>query len=77
MLARCKNNRRIFGPNGDEIIGGWRKLHNEECHNLYSLPGIIRIIKSRRMKWAGYVAHMGEKNTYSSLLGKQEEKRPL
>jgi hypothetical protein len=78
MLARSENDRSIFGPNGDEIIAGWRKLHNEECQNLYSSPDIIRIIKSRRMKWAGYVAHMGEeKNTHSSLLGKQEEKGPL
>jgi hypothetical protein len=45
--------RKIFGPKGDEVIGGWRKLHNEELHNLYSSPSIIRIIKSRRMRWAG------------------------
>jgi hypothetical protein len=46
--------RRIFGPNGNEATGGWRKLHNEELHNLYSSPSIIRTIKSRKMKWAGY-----------------------
>jgi hypothetical protein len=53
--------RRIFGPKWDGVTGGWRKLHNEELHNLYSSPSIIRIIKSRRMKWAGHVAHVGEK----------------
>jgi hypothetical protein len=51
--------RRISGPKRDEVIGGWRKLHNEELHNLYSSPSIIRIIKSRRMRWAGHVARMG------------------
>jgi hypothetical protein len=48
--------RRIFGPKGDEVIGGWRELHNEEFHNLYCSPSIIRIMKSRRMRWAGHVA---------------------
>jgi hypothetical protein len=48
--------RRIFGPKRDEVTGGWRKLHNEELHNLYSSPSIIRRIKSRRMRWAGHVA---------------------
>jgi hypothetical protein len=48
--------RRIFGPKRDGVTGGWRKLHNEELHNLYSSPSIIRIIKSRRMRWAGHVA---------------------
>jgi hypothetical protein len=47
--------RRIFGPKTDEVRGGWRKLHNEELHNLYSAPNIIRMIKSRRMNWAGHV----------------------
>jgi hypothetical protein len=51
--------RRIFRPKRDEVTGGWRKLHNEELHNLYSSPSIIRIIKSRRMRWAGHVARMG------------------
>jgi hypothetical protein len=51
--------RRIFGPKRDEVTGGWRELHNEELHNLYSSPSIIRIIKSRRMRWAGHVARMG------------------
>jgi hypothetical protein len=61
--------RRIFG---------WRKLHNKELHDLYSSPSIIRIIKSRRMKWAGHVARMGEKrNAYRLLVGNSEGKRPL
>jgi hypothetical protein len=53
--------RRIFGPKWDEETGGWRTLHNEELHNLYSSPSIIRIIKSRKMRWAGHVARMGER----------------
>jgi hypothetical protein len=51
--------RRIFGPKRDEVTRGWRKLHNEELHNLYSSPSIIRMIKSRRMRWAWHVARMG------------------
>jgi hypothetical protein len=51
--------RRIFAPKRDDVTGGWRKLPNEELHNLYSSPSIIRMIKSRRMLWAGYVARMG------------------
>jgi hypothetical protein len=59
------------------VIGGWRKLHNEELHNLYCSPSIIRMIKSRRMRWAGHVAGMGEKrNAYRVLMGKPEGKRP-
>jgi hypothetical protein len=59
-------------------MGRWRKLHNKELHNLYSSPNIIRIIKSRRMRWAGHVAWMGEKrNMYRLLVGKPEGKRPL
>jgi hypothetical protein len=70
--------RIIFGPKMDGVKGGWRKLHNEEQHNLYSSPSIIRIIKSRRMRWAGYVARMGKKrNVYRLLVGKPEGKRPL
>jgi hypothetical protein len=70
--------RRIFGPKRDEVTGGWRKLHNEELHNLYSSPSIIRMIESRRMRWAGYAARMGEKkNAYRILVGKPEGKRPL
>jgi hypothetical protein len=60
------------------MTGGWRKLHNEEIHNLYSLPSIIRIIKSRRMRLAGHVVQMGAKrNVYRSLVGMPEGKRPL
>jgi hypothetical protein len=60
------------------MTGGWRKLHNEELHNLYSSPSIIRTIKSKRMRWAGYVAQMGVKrNAYRILVGKPEGKRPL
>jgi hypothetical protein len=60
------------------VTGGWRKLHNEELHNLYSSPSIIRIIKSRRMRWAGHVAQMGERrNVCRLLVGKPEGKRPL
>jgi hypothetical protein len=70
--------RRIFGPKRDGVTGGWRKLHNEELHNLYSLPSIIRIIKSRRMRWVGHVAQMGKKrNVYRLLVGKPEGKKPL
>jgi hypothetical protein len=68
----------IFGPNRDGVTTGWKKLHNEELHNLYSSPSIIRIIKSRRMRWAADVAQMGEKrNVYRLLVGKPEGKRPL
>jgi hypothetical protein len=66
--------RRIFGPKRDEVMGGWRKLHNEELHDLYSLPSINRIIKSRRMRWAGHVARVEEKRKACTLLaGKLEE----
>jgi hypothetical protein len=70
--------RRIFGPKRDEATGEWRKLHNEELHNLYSSPDIIRQVKSRRLRWAGHVARMGEeRKVYKVLVGKPEEKRPL
>jgi hypothetical protein len=70
--------RRIFGPKRDEVIGGWRKLHNEELNNLYSSPSIIRMIKSRRMRWAGPVARMcNKRNAYRVLVGKPEGKRSL
>jgi hypothetical protein len=69
---------RIFGPKGDEERGVWRKLHNEELHKLYSSPSTMRMIKSRRMGWAGKVARMGEKrNEYRIFVGKPEGKRPL
>jgi hypothetical protein len=69
---------RIFGPKRDEVTGEWRRLHNGELHNLYSSPDIIRQIKSRRMRWAGHVARMGDgRNVYRVLVGKPEGKRPL
>jgi hypothetical protein len=70
--------RRIVGPKRDEVAGGWRKLRHEELHNMYSSPSIITMIKSRRMRWAGHVAQMGEKrNAYRILVGKPEGKREL
>jgi hypothetical protein len=70
--------RRIFGPKRDVVTGDWRKLHNEELHNLYSSPNIIRMVRSRRMRWAGHVARMcATRNAYRILVGKPEEKRPL
>jgi hypothetical protein len=71
--------RRIFGCKRDEVTGEWRKLqHNEELHVLYSPPFIIRQLKSRRLRWAGHVARMGEeRNVYKVLMGKPEGKRPL
>jgi hypothetical protein len=70
--------RRICAPKRDEETGGWRKLHNEELHKVYSSPSIIRIIKSRRMRWPGHVARMGEnRNAYRILVGMPEGKRPL
>jgi hypothetical protein len=70
--------RRIFGPKRDEVTGEWRKLHNEELNDLYSSPNIVRVIKSRRMRWAGHVARMGEeRGVYRVLVGKSEGKRPL
>jgi hypothetical protein len=70
--------RKIFGPKRDEVTGGWRKLNNEELHGLYSLPSIVRVIKVRRMRWAGHVARMGEvRAAYKILVGKPEGRRPL
>jgi hypothetical protein len=69
--------RRIFGPRRDEVMGGWRKLHNEELHDLYSSLCIIRIIKARRMRLVGHVARMGLKTNAYMLVGKPEGRRPL
>ena len=70
--------RRIFGPRSDEVTGQSRRLHNEELNDLYCSPNIVRMIKSRRMRWAGHVARMGvERGAYRVLVGKPEGKRPL
>jgi hypothetical protein len=67
--------RRIFGPKRDEVTGVWRNLHNEELHSLYSSPNIIRVIKSRRLIWAGHVARMGvEEECISDIGGKVRRK---
>ena len=70
--------RRVFGPKRDEVTGEWRKLHNEELSDLYSLPNIVRVVKSRRMRWAGHVVRMGQgRGVYRVLVGKPEGKRPV
>ena len=70
--------RRVFGPKRDEVTGEWRKLHKEELNELYSLPNIVRVVKSRRMRWAGHVARMVEdRGVHRLLLGKPEVKRQL
>jgi hypothetical protein len=70
--------RRIFGPKRDEVTGEWRRLHNKELYAVYSSPNIIRVIKSRRLRWAGHVARMGERRgAYRDLVGKPEGRRPL
>ena len=70
--------RRVFGPKRDEVTGEWKKLHNEELRDLYSLPNIVWVVKSRRMRWAGHVARIGEgRGVHRFLLGKPEGKRPL
>jgi hypothetical protein len=69
---------RMFELKRDEVTGGWRKLHNEELHNLYSLPSTITMTKPKRMRWAGHVARMEEKrNAFRILVGKPEGKSPL
>ena len=68
----------IFGPKRDEVAGEWRKLHNEELNDLYSLPNIVRVIKLRRMRWAGHVARMGErKGVHRIFVEKPDGKRPF
>ena len=70
--------RRIFEPRRDDVTGEWRRLHNKELNDLYSSPLIVRVIKSRRMRWVGHVARMGEeRGVYRVLVGKPEERRPL
>jgi hypothetical protein len=70
--------RRIFGPKRDEVTGKWRRLHNKELYALYSSPNIIRVIKLRRLRWAGHVARMWERGSaYRVLVGKPEGRRPL
>ena len=66
---------RVFGPKRDEVTWEWRKLHNEELNDLYSLPKIVRVVKSRRMRWAGHVAHMGEdRGVHRVLVGSLRER---
>jgi hypothetical protein len=68
----------MFGPKREEVVGGWRRLHNEELYYLYALTNIIRVIKSRRMRWAGLTARMGKMgNAYNILVGKPEGTRSL
>ena len=70
--------RRLFGPRRDEVTREWRRLHNEELNDLYSSPNIVRVIRSRRMRWAGHMARMGEeRGVYRVLVGKPEGRRPL
>jgi hypothetical protein len=70
--------RRIFGPKEEEVVGDWRRLHNEALHNLYTSPNTVRVIKSKRMRCVGQVACMEEmKNAYNIFEGKAEGKRPL
>ena len=70
--------RRIFWPKREELTGEWRKLHNEELSDLYSLPNTVRVVKSRRMRWAGHVARMGQgRVVHRVLVGRPEGKRPL
>jgi hypothetical protein len=70
--------RRIFGPKRDEVTGEWRRIHNKELYALHSSPNIIRVMKSRRLRWAGHVARMRERRgSYRALVGKPEGRRPL
>jgi hypothetical protein len=70
--------RRIFGPKRDNVAGEWKKLHNEERNKLYPSPNMVQVIKSRRMRWAGHVAPMGEgRGVYKVLVGKPEGRKTL
>jgi hypothetical protein len=70
--------RRVFGPKWDEVTEEWRKLHNEELSELYSLPNFVRVVKSRRMRWTGHVARVGEgRSVYRVLVGKPEGKKTI
>jgi len=70
--------RRVFGSKRDEVTGEWRKSHNEELRDLYSLPNMVQVVESRRMRWVGHVARIGEgRDVHRALVGKPEGKRPL
>ena len=78
LTLREERRLRVFGPKRDEVTGEWRKLHKGEHRDLYSLPNIVRVVKSRRMRWVGHVAHMEQgRGVHRVLVGKPEGKRPL
>jgi hypothetical protein len=76
-VFECRVLRGIFEPKKDKVTGEWRKLHNEEHHDLYCSPSIVRVIKSRVMRWAGHVTRVGRGGVYTVLVGKPEGERPL
>ena len=77
MRDACSGDKIIFGPRRDEVTGEWRELRNEELNDLYCSPNIVRVIKSRRMRWTGHMARMGERGVNRVLVGKREGRRPL